>query len=323
MALHSLAMQAVNLARHGTGRALTPEEMEAKAKVDASHDASDNASHQTHEERPLEKGFQAVLQVYPKQKGDEKTASTTSVVASSLSSSSSSSSVAVDVTSTSRSPIRSPRRSAAQPLSQSADATLQAAAEETIELRARLAPTLANITLLEAVYVSMHSDEATFCVCEALTNVMVVSKNKAFDKVRIVAQIKSPEWSQIFEAMRVIPVVDSLVSSSFASALLTSPLSKPVSILPAPGNLAELQHYNQRYVTEGLHLWAFGSIDSSAGNETLSLTDKVEEGGGGGGTSSSDNTTLSAAVASLRSPDAVMRMESMKRRGGGGGGGGG
>lgn len=319
MALRSLAMQAVNLARHGTGRALTPEEMEAKATVDASHDALDNASHQTHEERPLEKGFQAVLQVYPKQKEDKKTASTTSVIASS-SSSSSSSSVAVDVTSTSRSPTSSPtsspRRSDAQSLS--ADATLQAAAEETIELRARLAPTLANIALLEAVYVSMHSDVATFCVCEALTNVMVVSKNKAFDKVRIVANIKSPEWSQIFEAMRVIPVIDSIVSSSFASALLTSPLSKPVSILPAPGSLAELQRLNQRYVTEGLHLWAFGSIDPSAGNETLPLTDKVE-GGASSSSSSSENTTLSAAVASLRSPDAVMRMESMKRRGGGGG----
>jgi Kef-type K+ transport system membrane component KefB len=308
-ALRSLAMQAVNLARSGTGRVLTPEELEAKAKVDASH-AQNEESHQAHEERPLEKGFQAVLQVYPKQKGNENSTSTSS--SSSTAALSSSSSVAVTVSSSSsssplatRSPMSSPRRSAQSAL-QSADATLQAAAEETIELRARLGPTLANITMLEAVYVAMHTDEATFCVCEALTNVMVVSKNKAFDKVRVVANITSPEWSQIFEAMNVIPVVDSLASSSLSSALLTSPLSKPVSILPAPGSLSELRIFYQRYVTEGLHLWTFGSIGSSI-EDGVNLTDAVNGEGG--------NTTLSAAAASLRSPDAVMRMESMKRGG--------
>jgi Kef-type K+ transport system membrane component KefB len=316
--LRSLAMQAISLARSGAGRILTPEEMDAKMKAEDNTHGGDEHNHHN-EERPLEKGFEAVLQVFPKIKKGDTNKETVSISTLSIPSSSSFSSLPVDVTvstppstpmsihtkTTGIKPQMSPRRSTQSLLNQkqSADATLLAATEETIELRSKLGPTLSNISLLEAVFVSMHSDEATFCVCEALTNVMVVSKNKAFDKVRIVANIKSPEWTQIFEAMNIIPIVDALVSSSIASALLTSPLSKPVSILPAPGSLNDLRSFNQKYITEGLHLWDI-AIDS---NNIIEMSESHQV--------IANSATLSAAAASLRSHDAVLRMESIKRSG--------
>jgi len=154
------------------------------------------------------------------------------------------------------------------------------------DLSARLAAAMASVPRLGAVFVALESDSATFAACQAARSVVAAAPARsALRSVRVVAHV-SRAWAPLVSAVGAMPVVGELAAPALAAALLTTPLARPLAILPTPAaTLDALVAAVSEQLVEGPRLFALLGAAGGAG------------GGAGGGAPAADLAAAEAAVA--------------------------